>query len=161
MINIGMDPHHLCDVATTQQWMLLRMIEQTIDDKLDKMPFGEERNHLAAFFGFRREEWAPEMKDRKRLPWGGFLVHCASNYLSVFSKVADPSEFTPLGFSYEGWKFESSHDSCWTECFKRWYWEHQGEIIGFAWSPAVEWKTLTDEQVEKFREIKREAMTNR
>lgn len=155
MINIGTPPLQLCDVIRTQEWMILSQIEQTIYGKIDRMSFGEERNHLAAFFGFRREEWAPEMKDRKRLPWGGFLVYCASNYLSVFSKVADASEFTSVGFSYEGWKFESSHDSCWTECFKRWYWEFQGEVVGFAWGRAVEWKVLSDGQVELLREVKR------
>ena len=106
-------------------------------------------------------KWALDLKKRERLPWGGFLVHCASNYLSIYSKVADSSEFTPLGFNYEGWKFESSHDSCWTECFKNWYWAHQDEIIGFAWVPGVEWKVLSDTNVEVLRELKREAMLSR
>jgi hypothetical protein len=161
MINIGTPPCQLCDVISTQQWMILSQIEQTIYNKIDKMPFGEKRNHLAAFFGFRREKWAPEMKDRKRLLWGGFLVHCGSNYLSIYSKVADSIEFNPANFNYEGWKFESSHDLCWTECFKNWCWEHQDEIIGFAWHPAVDWKILSDKNIEVLKELKREAMTNR
>lgn len=161
MLTISSNPHQLCEIIHRQQYMILSMIEKTIYDKIEGMPFGEERNHLAGFIGFRRETWAAESKDRKQLPWKGFLVHCASNYLSIFSKEADPIEFTGQNFRYDNWKFESSHDSCWPECMKNWLWKHEDEVTLFAWGRAVEWKTLTDEQVETIREIRKKAENER